>query len=107
MKLKSLLNEKYLGFGNQGKKPIVQEDQQIDDAVKQIVNKLISINIINPADRRRAEQALDIELSGIRFGGGLEDTKFDSTGIEDKINPGNTEDDQAKKDDYEWRMQNF
>ena len=89
IKLKSLLNEKYLGFGNQGKKPIVQEDQQIDDAVKQIVNKLISINIINPNDRRRAEQALDIELSGIRFGGGLEDTKFDSTGIEDtELMPG-------------------
>ena len=92
MKLKSLLNEKYLGFGNQGKKPIVQEDQQIDDAVKQIVNKLISINIINPADRKRAEQALDIELSGIRFGGGLEDTKFDSTGIEDtELMPGETD----------------
>ncbi len=89
MKLKSLLNEKYLGFGNQGKKPIVQEEQQINDAVKQIVNKLISIKIINPNDRRRAEQALDIELSGIRFGGGLEDTKFDSTGIEDtELMPG-------------------
>ena len=83
MKLKNLLNEKYLGFGNQGRKPIVQEDQQIANAAKQIVEKLISIGIINSWNRKRAEQALDIELSGIRFGGGLEDTKYDSTGIED------------------------
>jgi len=89
MKLKSLLNEKYLGFGNQGKKPIVQEDQQITDAAKQIVEKLISIGIITSWNRKRAEQALDIELSGIRFGGGLEDTDFDSTGIKDtELMPG-------------------
>ena len=85
MKLKDLLTEKYLGFGNQGRKPIVQEDQQITDAAIQIVEKLISIGIINSWNRKRAEQALDIELSGIRFGGGLDDTEFDSTGIKDIV----------------------
>jgi len=85
MKLKDLLTEKYLGFGNQGRKPIVQEDQQITDAAIQIVEKLISIGIISSWNRKRAEQALDIELSGIRFGGGLDDTEFDSTGIKDIV----------------------
>ena len=83
------LNERYLGFGkNQGKKAPIREDQEINDAINQIVDKLVSINIISIGNKERAKKALEVELRAIRFGGDL-GSQYDSTGIKDtELMPG-------------------